>query len=124
MISSLPIPEGVEGYRVGNRVMIPPLGPGELWHRLDVRRALAVHDFSTLFKIMRRYGIPQRRIAVVLECSQSEISEILAGRMVRQYPVLVRYSEGLGVPRSWLGLAYDPETLRLLEATGGAASST
>src|SRR5262245_49458633 len=39
--------------------------------------------------------------------SQSEISEILNGRRVNAYDVLVRIADGLGVPRGHLGLAHD-----------------
>ncbi len=42
---------------------------------------------------------------------QSEVSEVLAGRRVMAYDVLVRIAEGLGVERGWMGLAYDPAAL-------------
>jgi hypothetical protein len=34
------------------------------------------------------------------------VSDVLAGREVRAYDVLVRIAEGLGVPREWMGLGY------------------
>jgi tetratricopeptide (TPR) repeat protein len=37
----------------------------------------------------------------------SEVSEILKGRQVMSYDVLVRIAEGLGIPRGLMGLAYD-----------------
>jgi hypothetical protein len=39
--------------------------------------------------------------------SQSEVSEVLKGRRVMAYDVLVRIAQGLDVPRAWMGLAYD-----------------
>jgi transcriptional regulator with XRE-family HTH domain len=68
-----------------------------------------------VFKILQRYGISQRRIAASTGQSQSEISEILKGRRVVSYDVLVRIALGLGVPRGHLGLAYDDETMGLIE---------
>ena len=112
---TIAIPVTVQGYRVGGRVYVPRLGVPNLWERRDVRRALAAHDFSSLFRIMRSHGISQRKIAAALECAQSEVSEIMAGRRVTSYPVLVRYAEGLQVPRSWLGLAHDDDTLSFLD---------
>ena len=38
------------------------------------------------------------------------MSEILSGRDVTSYRLLVRISIGLGVPRGWLGLDYHDET--------------
>jgi transcriptional regulator with XRE-family HTH domain len=58
---------------------------------------------------LQRYGISQRRIAALTTQSQSEISEILAGRRVVSYDVLVRIADGLRVPRGWMGLAYEEE---------------
>jgi transcriptional regulator with XRE-family HTH domain len=50
--------------------------------------------------------VAQRRIAALTDQSQSEVSEIIAGRrVVVSYDVLVRISDGLGVPRGWMGLA-------------------
>jgi transcriptional regulator with XRE-family HTH domain len=44
--------------------------------------------------------VAQRRIAAITDQSQSEVSEIIAGRrVVVSYDVLVRISDGLGVPR-------------------------
>jgi len=51
-----------------------------------------------------------RRIAELVGQSQSQVSEILAGRQVIFYDVLVRIADGLGIPRGWMGLAYDAIT--------------
>lgn len=73
----------------------------------SLRAALAERDISKVYAILKQHGIPQRQIAIATGQSQSEVSEILAGRRVVGYNVLVRISEGLGIPRGLLGLAYD-----------------
>jgi transcriptional regulator with XRE-family HTH domain len=50
--------------------------------------------------------VPQRYLAELVGQSQSEVSEIIKGRQVRSYDVLVRIAEGLEVSRSAMGLAY------------------
>jgi hypothetical protein len=82
--------------------------------RQDMRVALAQHDIATVFRILQRHGIPQRKIAAWTDQSQSEISEIMNGRKVYSYEVLVRIADGLGVPRGMMGLAYDEATTALL----------
>jgi len=53
--------------------------------------------------------VPRRRIAALTRQSQSEVSEIRAGRQVQSYEVLVRIADGLGVPRGLISLAHsDP----------------
>ncbi len=52
----------------------------------------------------------QRQIAQLVSMSQSEVSEILSGRKVMGYSVLLRVAEGLGIPRGLIGLAYDEGT--------------
>ena len=55
--------------------------------------------------------VSQRTIAARTGQSQSEISEIVARhRQVHSYELLVRIAEGLGIPRGWMGLAYDEST--------------
>jgi Helix-turn-helix len=81
-----------------------------VWTRIDVRRALAVRDIGTVYRILQRYGVAQRRIAAMTDQSQSEVSEIIAGRRtVVSYDVLVRIADGLDVPRGWMGLATSVE---------------
>jgi transcriptional regulator with XRE-family HTH domain len=76
------------------------------WERRDMREALAVRDIGAVYRLLQRYGVAQRRIAALTDQSQSEVSEIIAGRrVVSSYDVLVRISDGLGVPRGWMGLA-------------------
>ena len=45
-------------------------------------------------------------IAATTGQSQSEISEILKGRQVQAYNVLVRICEGLAIPREAMGLSF------------------
>jgi transcriptional regulator with XRE-family HTH domain/tetratricopeptide (TPR) repeat protein len=87
-----------------------------LWHRPDMRVALAARDIAGVFRLLQRVGISQRRIAALTGQSQSEISEILGGRQVVSYDVLARIADGLGVPRGHLGLAYDETTAQLVGA--------
>jgi transcriptional regulator with XRE-family HTH domain len=72
----------------------------------SARRALAERDITTVYRILKETGVPQRQIAHLTGQSQSEVCEILRGRQVVSYDVLVRIAEGLDVPRSWMGLAY------------------
>lgn len=78
----------------------------DLLQRPDVRRAVAERDIAALYRHTQDAGITQRRIAQLTGQSQSEISEILAGRTVTSYPVLVRIAAGFGIPRGQMGLAY------------------
>jgi transcriptional regulator with XRE-family HTH domain len=77
--------------------------------RADMVTALAARDLAAVYRILRRYGVSQRQIAAATEQSQSEISEILSGRRVVTYDVLVRIADRLRVPRGLMGLAYTSE---------------
>jgi hypothetical protein len=74
--------------------------------RDDMRTALAARNIAGVYRILGRHGVSQRRIAAMTGQSQSEISEILRGRRVVSYDVLVRIADGLGIPRGYMGLAY------------------
>ncbi|MBV9142041.1 MAG: helix-turn-helix transcriptional regulator [Pseudonocardiales bacterium] len=82
----------------------------ETWNEPEMKRALADRDISSVYRLLRRVGISQRHIAALTGQSQSEVSEILKGRQVMAYDVLVRIAGGLGIPRGYMGLAYDPAT--------------
>lgn len=75
--------------------------------RPELREALARRDMQLVVRLLQRYGLSHRRIAALTGQSQGGISEILYGRRVSSYDVLVRMADGLGVPRGWMGLAYD-----------------
>lgn len=70
------------------------------------RAALARHDIAAVYRLLRDAGVSQRQIAAMTGQSQSEVSEILRGRQVQGYDLLVRICEGLEVPRQCMGLAY------------------
>lgn len=83
-----------------------------------MRRALAERDIALVYRILQRHGVSQRRIAAMTEQSQSEISEILAGRRIASYDVLTRIANGLSVAPGRMGLAYDEDTIALLTRFG------
>ncbi|MQA62207.1 MAG: tetratricopeptide repeat protein [Actinophytocola sp.] len=80
------------------------------WEDPEMREALAARQISSVYRLLRRHGISQRQIAAMTGQSQSEVSEILKGRQVMAYDVLVRISDGLRIPRGYMGLAYDEAT--------------
>ncbi len=94
-----------------------------MWRRADMRAALAARDIATVFRLLQRVGVSQRRIAALTGQSQSEISEILAGRQVVSYDVLTRIADGLGVSRGSLGLAYDDATAALVGASAAVEAA-
>jgi transcriptional regulator with XRE-family HTH domain len=86
-----------------------------------MRRLLADHDIAGVYRLLHRHGVSQRTIAARTGQSQSEISEIVARhRQVHSYELLVRIAEGLGVPRGWMGLAYDETTQPYITLDGGS----
>lgn len=93
-----------------------------VWGHPEMRAALATRDIATVFRLLQRAGISQRRIAALTGQSQSEISEIRGGRQVMAYDVLARIADGLGVPRGAMGLAYDHTTADFATASHPDAS--
>ncbi len=83
-----------------------PVTP-EVWDSRPMREALASRDVSAIYRQLRRHGVSQRQIAASTGQSQSEVSEILKGRQVIAYDVLARIADGLGIPRGYMGLAYE-----------------
>jgi transcriptional regulator with XRE-family HTH domain len=71
----------------------------------DMRAALAARDVARIYRLLREGGVSQREIARRTGQSQSEVSEILHGRTVRDVTVLERIADGLGIPRAWMRLA-------------------
>lgn len=71
-----------------------------------MRAALASRDVSMVYRLLAQAGVTQRAIAQATGQSQSEVCEILRGRHVMAYDVLVRIAAGLGVPREVMGLGY------------------
>ena len=89
---------------------MPDLPDSGRFQSEEMRAALADREVSTVYRLLTRAGISQRRIAELVGQSQSEVSEILKGRQVMGYDVLVRIANGLGIPRGSMGLAYDGTT--------------
>jgi transcriptional regulator with XRE-family HTH domain len=85
----------------------PPVDPALFW-REDVRRVLAALDVGGLYRVLGNVaGFSQRQIAACAGQSQSEVSEIVAGRRrVESHEVLVRIAEGFDIPRELMGLSW------------------
>ncbi len=71
-----------------------------------ILKACVSRDVSALFRLLRDGGMPQWQIADLVNMKQSEVSEIIKGRQVQSYDVLVRVCNGLDIPRGHMGLAY------------------
>jgi transcriptional regulator with XRE-family HTH domain/tetratricopeptide (TPR) repeat protein len=99
-----------------------PIAPEE-WEKPEMRSALAAREVSTVYRLLRRTGVSQRQIAAMTGQSQSEVSEILKGRQVMAYDVLARIADGLGVPRGYMGLAFDEVTAMRVVGTREASGS-
>lgn len=76
------------------------------WERSDMRAALAARDIGEVYRTLKTLGVPQREIATLTGQRQSDVSEIVAGRVVKDYAVLERIAEGLGIPRELMGLSW------------------
>ena len=76
-----------------------------------MRKALGTRDVATVFRILQRHGLSQRAISARVGMAQSEVCDILKGRRrVTNYEIFVRIADGYGLPRGWLGVAYDQAT--------------
>ena len=83
-----------------------------IWWRPEMRSLLAQRDLTNVYRLLQQAGASQRWIAAQTGHSQSEVSEIVGGRRrVVSYDVLLRIALGLDLPRGWLGLDYDPDTI-------------
>jgi transcriptional regulator with XRE-family HTH domain len=82
-----------------------PVDP-RLYDSPEMRAILGERDIGGLFRAVKATGVSYRTIAALVGMSQSEVSEIISGRRVHSYDVLVRIAEGLGIPRELMGLAY------------------
>ncbi|MET8149089.1 tol-pal system YbgF family protein [Actinoplanes sp. NPDC049668] len=73
-----------------------------------MRLALRTHDLAFVFRKLKSCGYSQRNIGELTRQSQSEISDIMGGREVLAYSVLLRIADGLRIPRGYMGLgSYD-----------------
>ncbi|MGH3692895.1 MAG: helix-turn-helix domain-containing protein [Pseudonocardiaceae bacterium] len=89
---------------------MPDLSDLDLLALPGMRHALAQRDITTVYRLLKEHGISHRTIAEATGQSQSEVSEILGGRCVMGYDVLVRIANGLDIPRGAMGLAYDGDS--------------
>jgi transcriptional regulator with XRE-family HTH domain len=102
----------VRRNRVGRYIgALYELGPEEpiprwVWHRSNIVEALAARDTQAVFSYLQTLGLTQVDIATRAGQTPSEVSEIVGGRRVRSYDLLTRIADGLGIPRGYLGLAY------------------
>gem|GEM_PF-3114395 len=78
--------------------------PIEVFYDLAFLEAAAARDISGVYRALQKAKVSQRHIASLTGQSQSEVSEILSGRIVHRYDVLARIADGLGIPREWMGL--------------------
>ncbi|MGH7535430.1 MAG: helix-turn-helix domain-containing protein [Gemmatimonadales bacterium] len=82
-----------------------PIDP-EFFNSDEMLAALSARDIGTVYRLLRRQGVSQRRIAHLTGQSQSEVCEIIKGRQVLNVRVLERIADGLGIPRARLGVSY------------------
>jgi transcriptional regulator with XRE-family HTH domain len=75
------------------------------YERPEARIALDARDVGAVYRLLQRDGVTQREIARRTGQSQSEVSEILRGRQVRDVAVLERIADGLAVPRAFMRLS-------------------
>ena len=101
---------------VGSEKPRPPIDPA-LYRQDDMRRILGERDIAALYRVLKDAGVTQRTIAELTGMAQSEVSEIIKGRHVRAYDVLVRIAEGLGIPREFMGLSYGDSATYAEEVT-------
>lgn len=94
-----------------------------VWEHPQMRTALAARDLKTVFERLQRVGVSQRQIGRLTGQSASEVYEFLNGRRVMAHEVLVRIADGLGVPRGYMGVAYDESTESALDLAAGACSA-
>ncbi|MGH3901762.1 MAG: helix-turn-helix domain-containing protein [Pseudonocardiaceae bacterium] len=71
----------------------------------EMRAALAARDVTLIYRLLCQAGVTQREIARRAGQSQSEVSNILKGRTVRDVTVLERIADGLGISRDRMRLA-------------------
>nr|WP_228472855.1 helix-turn-helix domain-containing protein [Streptomyces cyaneochromogenes] len=86
-----------------------PLAP-EVLERDDVTRALAEHDFSAAFSLIKKWGgLSQNRIAAACQLTPGKVSKIISGQQqVTSFEVICRIADGLRIPGRMVGLADRP----------------
>ncbi|MFI6163921.1 tetratricopeptide repeat protein [Micromonospora haikouensis] len=94
------------------RVVRPQWWHEGTWRGVSIREHLARHDIAAVFGFLRERGFSLSAIATATGLGASRVSEIAAGRrIVTGYSVLERIADGLCIPRHYMGLALDEQTL-------------
>jgi transcriptional regulator with XRE-family HTH domain len=98
---------GEHADKINGRAGDVPLVDPVLFEHADVRRILAALDIGGLYRVLGdEAGISQRQIAACTGQSQSEVSEIVAGRRRVESHQLVRIAEGFDIPPQLMGLSW------------------
>lgn len=92
-----PTPPPIDNHAIPREILDSPSG----------RAALADRDIGAVYRILRRGGVSQRRIAALTGHSQGDVSGLINGHhQVHSIDVLQRIATGLDVPLGWMGLAW------------------
>lgn len=85
----------------------PGLLTRDILDREDLRRALAEHDFSAAFTLIKKYGgLSQNRIASACQLTPGKVSTIISGQQqITSFEVVCRIADGLRIPGHLLGLS-------------------
>ncbi|MGH3753471.1 MAG: hypothetical protein ACRDRP_12380 [Pseudonocardiaceae bacterium] len=75
------------------------------------RRALGKRSVVQVYRLLVEGGISRDRIAELTGQQVSEVAEILAGKEVDDYDMLVRIAAGLGLHRAAMGVSYGDDAL-------------
>ncbi|MGH3873040.1 MAG: helix-turn-helix domain-containing protein [Pseudonocardiaceae bacterium] len=78
----------------------------KLHQREGMRKILTGWDIAALYRALQDAGLTQREIAARTGQQQSEVAEILAGRLVASHRVLRRIASGLDIPPEMVGLSW------------------
>lgn len=79
-----------------------------------MRLALAMRDVTKVFTILYDHNHTLGTVAERFTNMRVDFDALVCGGTVTDYRVLERICVALKVPRSYMGLGYDPSTQRLL----------
>ncbi len=97
--------------------------PSPVLEHPAMRLALARHDLKTVYARLNHAGFSHRAIGALTGQAPSEIYSVLhTGRRITSYDLLARIADGLGVPRGYMGLAYDATAADVLDLVGATCS--
>lgn len=101
-----PVNDGEAGGPDGASGFSEPKIPLDLFFEEDFVAALTTRNIGVVYTMLADHGFTQRQIGALTGQAQSEVFEIMHGRIVQSYDTLVRIAGGLGVPRALMGLGY------------------